>query len=88
MTTGKSKLDRFKPIIDLWLQEDLKMPVKQRHTAVKVFNRLKEEYSEIFDASIRTVSTYVAAKKKELFGNKEEWRAKAHRGFRKVCDAL
>lgn len=37
-TRGKSKLDRFKPIIDIWLQDDLKMPVKQRHTAVKVFD--------------------------------------------------
>ena len=78
VTAGKSKLDRFKPIIDGWLKEDLKMPVKQRHTAVKVFNRLKDEYSEIFDASIRTVSTYVAAKKKELFGNKDAFLPLSH----------
>lgn len=62
-----SILDRFKPIIDKWLEDDLKAPPKQRHTAVRVFNRLKDEYGEIFKASIRTVSTYVAAKKKEIY---------------------
>lgn len=66
---AKSKLDRFKPIIDTWLQDDLRMPAKQRHTATRVFDRLREEYGEIFNVSIRTVSTYVAAKKKELYGN-------------------
>ena len=76
--TSKSKIDRFKPIIDKWLQDDLKMPVKQRHTAQRVFNRLKEEYSEIFDASIRTVSTYVAAKKKEIFGNNDAFLPLSH----------
>ena len=77
-STGKSKLDKVKPIIDKWLQDDLKMPVKQRHTAVRIFNRLNSEYSKIFDASIRTVSTYVAAKKKELFGNNDAFLPLSH----------
>jgi transposase len=75
---GKSKLDKFKPIIDNWLQDDLKMPAKQRHTATRVYDRLKAEYGEIFNASIRTVSTYVAAKKKELFGNSDAYLPLTH----------
>lgn len=33
---SRSKLEKVKPIIDKWLQDDLKMPVKQRHTAVTI----------------------------------------------------
>lgn len=67
----KSKLDPFKPIIDRWLKDDLRAPVKQRHTAKRVFDRLKEEFGSKFNASQRTVQYYVVEKKKELF-NKEE----------------
>ena len=30
--------------IDQWLKDDKEQPKKQRHTAVRVFNRLKQEY--------------------------------------------
>lgn len=66
-----SKLDPVKPIIDTWLTEDLNRPVKQRHTAVRIYERLRTEHSDIFKASERTVRSYVAAKKKELYGEKE-----------------
>ena len=61
----ESKLDPYKPLIDSWLSADQKAPRKQRHTAKRVFNRLKEEASD-FDCSYRTVANYVAEKKKEL----------------------
>ena len=61
-----SKLDTVKPIIDSWLAEDLKRKPKQRHTAKRIYDRLNNEYSDIFNASERTVRAYVAAKKKEL----------------------
>lgn len=60
-----SKLDQFKPLIDKWLTEDKKAPRKQRHTAKRVHNRLKEE-AEGYDCSYRLVATYVAERKKEL----------------------
>ncbi len=63
-----SKLDVFKPIIDAWLTQDTKMKAKQRHTAKRIFDRLKIEYPDSFDVSERTVRAYVAIKKKELYG--------------------
>lgn len=37
------KLGRFFPFIDQILQEDLAEPLKQRHTALRIFERLREE---------------------------------------------
>lgn len=65
------KLDNVKPIIDMWLAKDLKKKPKQRHTAKRIYNRLVNEYSDIFNASERTVRAYVAIKKKELYGPEE-----------------
>lgn len=58
-------LGPFLKIIDTWLNDDLKRPRKQRHTAKRVFNRLVEEYE--FKGSLRTVSDYVSKKKHELY---------------------
>lgn len=66
-----SKLDEYKPVIDNWLVEDKKAPRKQRHTAKKVFNRLKDEIPG-FNCSYRLVATYVAAKKDELSLNYQQ----------------
>jgi transposase len=49
-----SKLDPVKPIIDAWLAEDMNRPVKQRHTGTRVFERLRDEHSDIFNAGERT----------------------------------
>ena len=59
------KLDPYKPMIDSWLAEDKKHSRKQRHTAKRVFDRLKREFPD-FNCSYRTVDTYVGTKKKEL----------------------
>ena len=59
------KLDPYKPAIDAWLTEDKKHPRKQRHTAKRVFDRLRKEFPD-FNCSYRTVDTYVIARKKEL----------------------
>lgn len=66
-----SKLDAVKPIIDTWLKDDLSRAPKQRHTAKRIYDRLCEEYREIFNASERTVRNYVSARKKELYGEEE-----------------
>lgn len=74
------KLDPFKAIIDEWLQEDKKAPRKQRHTALRVYNRLQEQYKETFHCSYRTVATYYAVKHKELFsGAKDGFLPLVHR---------
>ena len=39
----RPKLDPFLPIIEGWLEADRTMPRKQRHTAKRVFDRLREE---------------------------------------------
>lgn len=60
-----SKLDPYKPLIDKWLAGDSNKKRKQRHTATRIFNRLKEEVDG-FDCSLRTVTRYVAERKKLL----------------------
>lgn len=59
------KLNPWKPQIDEWLKADLDAPRKQRHTALRVFERLTEMYDD-FNCSYRTVTTYVKLKKDEL----------------------
>jgi transposase len=51
------KMDRFKPIIDGWLEEDQKWPRKQRHTARRVWRRLVDEHDA--DVGESTVRRYV-----------------------------
>ncbi|MGH4052528.1 MAG: IS21 family transposase [Clostridium sp.] len=63
----ESELDLLKPIINIWLENDLKIPRKQRHTAVRVFNRLMLEYPGELLVKQRTVTRYVSLKKKELY---------------------
>ena len=41
----RPKLDGFTDHIDQWLQEDDGRPKKQRHTAKRVFERLRDEHS-------------------------------------------
>ena len=40
----RPKLDGFTEIIEQWLREDLGHPRKQRHTAKRIFDRLREEH--------------------------------------------
>ena len=63
-----SVLDPYKSVIDGWLEEDRKRRRKQRHTAKRVYQRLREEYSEQgFCCSYRTVAGYVAERRRELY---------------------
>ena len=60
-----SKLDPWKDIIGQWLSSDKSMPRKQRHTAWRVYDRLRKE-CEGFDCSYETVNRYVQKKRKEM----------------------
>lgn len=55
-----SRLDPLKPIIDEWLEKDLRIPRKQRHTGVRVYDRLREEYGEELTVGQQTVINYVS----------------------------
>ena len=50
-------LGPYLPIIDKWLEDDKKSPKKQRHTAVRVYHRLKAEHD--FQGAETTVRRYV-----------------------------
>ncbi len=66
-----SKLNAFKPLIDSWLVADQKAPRKQRHTAMRIHKRLKEE-EEGYNCSYRLLADYVSQRKKELKLSKPE----------------
>lgn len=54
-------LGKYIPIINKWLEEDRKVPKKQRHTAKRIFNRLREE--EGYTGSYSSIKRYVKKKK-------------------------
>lgn len=53
----RPKLDGFTGFIDQWLQDDLNRPRKQRHTAKRIFERLRDERQ--FRGGYTTVKNYV-----------------------------
>ena len=55
---AKPKLDPFIPVIDRILLEDKSRPRKQQHTAKRIFERLRDEYS--FAGGLTIVKDYVA----------------------------
>lgn len=61
----ESKLDPFKHLINEWLQADKLASRKQRHTAKRIYRRLKEE-TEGFNCSYRLVALYVKERKEQL----------------------
>ena len=67
----ESKLDPFKLFIDEWLEADKLAPRKQRHTAKRIYRRLRDEV-EGLNCSYRLVALYVAEKKEELRLKKTE----------------
>ena len=67
MTNRKSRspvMGPYMEIVDAWLEEDRLLPRKQRHTAARIFQRLRDEYQ--FPGSERTVSTYVKRRRTEM----------------------
>ena len=53
----RPKLDGFTGFVDQWLQEDLSRNRKQRHTAKRIFERLRDEHG--FNGGYTTVKNYV-----------------------------
>ena len=64
----RPKLDPYTGVIDRILEDDLGRPRKQRHTAKRIFERLRDEYG--FDGGYTTVKDYVRENRrqsKEMF---------------------
>jgi len=55
---GKPVIGPYLPIVTQWLEEDRRRPVKQRHTAKRIYDRLKDEYG--FPGGERTVRRQVS----------------------------
>ena len=58
----RPKLDPYVAQIDQWLAEDKDRPRKQRHTAKRIFERLRDECG--FDGGYTIVKDYVRSKKR------------------------
>lgn len=54
-------LEKYIPTIDEWMEQDRKVPRKQRHTATRIYTRLQEEQG--YQGSYSTVKRYVRKKK-------------------------
>lgn len=67
------KFSIYEEIIRQWLMDDQKAPRKQRHTAQRVYDRLKELYKDEFDVSDRTVRIWVAKLKREIYTDKDAY---------------
>jgi transposase len=55
---------RVIPIIDQWLEDDLQNWKKQKHTAIKIYKRLVDEYD--FKGSASNIRKIVAKRKKKI----------------------
>jgi transposase len=58
----RPKLDGFTDIIDGWLEDDRKVHRKQRHTAKKVFERLRDEHG--FTGGYTIIKDYMRARER------------------------
>ncbi|MFS8542173.1 MAG: hypothetical protein LOD89_08795 [Tissierellales bacterium] len=61
-----NKSDVLRPIINKWLSEDKSRHRKQRHTAKRIYDRLKEEYPNLLKVSERTIRRYEPGMKEVL----------------------
>ena len=59
----RPKLEPYTGVIDRILEDDLARPRKQRHTAKRIFERLRDEYG--FDGGYTTVKDYVRENRRQ-----------------------
>ena len=59
----RPKLEPYTGVIDRILEDDLRRPRKQRHTAKRIFERLQDEYG--FDGGYTTVKDYVRENRRQ-----------------------
>jgi transposase len=59
-----SKIDDYREVIDGWLRADLTAPRKQRHTAKRIFDRLREEHQA--EVSYSRLRAHVSVRRGEI----------------------
>jgi transposase len=69
-------LGSFIPIIDEWLEQDIREPRKQRHTKIRIFHRLQKEHG--YSGSYSSVKRYVVRKKDVMKRESEGFLPLAH----------
>ena len=77
----RPKLEPFTGVIDRILEDDLGRPRKQRHTAKRIFERLREEYR--FDGQYTIVKDYVREHRR---GSREMFVPLSHAPGHAQCD--
>lgn len=75
-----NKSDILRPIINKWLTEDKLRHRKQRHTAKRIYDRLKEEYPDLLQVSDRTVRRIVKEEKEKVYGSVNAYLKLGHPG--------
>ena len=75
-----TKTSELIPIIRGWLAEDQARHRKQRHTAKRIYDRLKTEYPSLLNVSARTVRTLVKQEKENLYGASKAYLLLNHPG--------
>ena len=63
----RPKLEPFTGVIDRILEDDLRRPRKQRHTAKRILERLRDEYG--FDGGYTAVKDYVRERRRQTQGD-------------------
>ncbi len=63
-------------IVNEWLEQDEREPRKQRHSAMRIYNRLKEEHG--YQGCYSSVKRYVAKRKAEMKRKRESFLPLAH----------
>lgn len=66
---AESVIDRYVPVIEQWLAEDRCTWRKQRHTATRIWERLRDEYGA--EVSLSTVTRKVAQLRREFAAERE-----------------
>lgn len=75
-----NKTDILRPIIFNWLTEDKSRHPKQRHTARRIYYRLKEEHPDLLQVSERRIRDIVREEKQKVFGKDSAYLKLEHPG--------
>lgn len=81
-----NKSDQLRPIIERWLREDQSRHHKQRHTAKRIYDRLRSEHPDLLEVSDRTVRTLVKEEKEKIFGSENSYLLLNHPGAEAQVD--
>ena len=80
MAKRPNKTDILRPIIFNWLTEDKSRHPKQRHTARRIYYRLKEEHPDLLQVSERRIRDIVREEKQKVFGKDSAYLKLEHPG--------